>query len=82
MSLRDDYDIPRGTSRLPTLRMWVLMLAIPAAALVLWLVLPDSPITVAILALAVLVAVGLGVFWVMSARGLNRPPGRHPQPRS
>jgi predicted neutral ceramidase superfamily lipid hydrolase len=81
MSLRDDYDIPKGTTRLPALRMWAVMLVFPVAALVLWLVLPNSPITVAILALAILVAVGLGVFWVMSARGLNRPPGRNPQPR-
>ena len=83
MSLRDDYDIPKGTTtRLPAIRMWAVMLAIPAAALVLWLVLPNGPVTVAILALAVLVAVGLGVYWVMSARGLEQPPPRNPQPRA
>jgi uncharacterized membrane protein YccC len=81
MSLRDDYDIPRSTARLPPMRMWAVMLAIPLAALVLWLVLPDSAITVAILALAILAAVGLGVFWVLSSRGLNQPPRRNPQPR-
>jgi len=81
MSLRDDYEIPRSTHRLPPLRMWAVMLTVPAAALILWLVLPDSAITVAILALAILFAVGLGVHWVMSTRGLNQPPGRNPQPR-
>jgi hypothetical protein len=60
--------------------MWLIMLAVPAAALVLWLVLPDSPITVAILVIAVLGAVFVGVAWVMRARGLNRPPGRNPRP--
>jgi len=60
--------------------MWLLMLAVPAAALVLWVVLPDSPITVAILVIAVLAAVFTGVAWVLRARGLNRPPGRNPRP--
>jgi membrane protein implicated in regulation of membrane protease activity len=82
MSLREDYDVPAGTGRLPALRMWIVMLVVPAAALVAWLVLPDSAVTVAILALAVLAAVFAGVHWVMTARGLNRPPGRDPRPRA
>jgi Na+/melibiose symporter-like transporter len=81
MALRDDYGIPRGTSRLPVLRMWLVMLALPVIALVLWLVLPDSPIMVAILVVAVIVAVGTGVFWVLSTRSLSEAPGRNPQPR-
>jgi hypothetical protein len=81
MSLRDDYSLPPAKSGLPTLRMWAVMLAAPLAALVLWLLLPDSAITVAILVVAVIVAVGLAVFWVMSSRGLNEPPRRRPQPR-
>jgi hypothetical protein len=40
-----------------------------------------AAITVAILVVAVIVAVGLAVFWVMSSRGLNEPPRRRPQPR-
>lgn len=82
MSLREDYDVPASTGRLPAVRMWLVMLAVPAAALILWLVLPDSPITVALLALAVLVAVLAAIWWVLSARGLNRPPGRDPRPRT
>jgi uncharacterized membrane protein YccC len=81
MPIGDDYGLPRGASRLPVLRMWAVMLALPLLALVLWLVLPDSPITVAILVVAVIGAVGTGVFWVLSTRGLNEPPGRNPQPR-
>ena len=56
------------------------MLAVPAAALALWAVLPDSPFTVALLVLAVLAAVFTGVGWVLRARGLNRAPDRHPRP--
>lgn len=81
MSLREDYDIPRPSSGLPTLRMWAVMLAVPAAALILWLILPDSMVTVVILVVAIIVAVGVGIFWVLSARGLDRPPARDPQPR-
>lgn len=82
MSIRDDYDVPAGTGRLPAVRMWLIMLAVPLAALVAWLVLPNSPITVAVLAVAVLLAVFTGVSWVLSARGLNRPPRRDPRPRA
>jgi Flp pilus assembly protein TadB len=81
MSLREDYDLPPPSSGLPTLRMWAVMLAVPAAALILWLVLPDSVVTVAILVVAIIVAVGIGIFWVLSSRGMNRPLSRNPQPR-
>jgi membrane protein implicated in regulation of membrane protease activity len=82
MSLREDYDVPASTGRLPAIRMWIVMLAVPAAALLAWVVLPDSPVTVAILAVAVLAAVFTAVHWVLSARGLNRPPARDPRPRT
>ena len=80
MSPRETYGVPSTTGRLPALRMWIVMLVVPAAALVLWLVLPDSPITVAILVIAVLVGVFAAISWVLRARGLNRPPGRNPRP--
>lgn len=80
MSIREDYDVPSGTNRLPPVRMWIVMLAVPVAALVAWALLPNGPVTVAILVLAVLAAVFAGVWWVLSARGLNRPPARNPRP--
>jgi hypothetical protein len=81
MSIREDYEVPAGsTTRLPPVRMWLIMLAVPLAALILWAVLPNSPITVVLLALAILAAVFIGVSWVMRSRGLNQPPGRNPQP--
>jgi len=47
--------------------------------LVLWRLLPDSPITVAILVIVVLGAVFTGVAWILRTRGLNRAPGRNPR---
>ena len=57
---------------------WLVMLAAPAIALGLWLVLPDSPITVAFLAVAVLVAVFVGVGAVLNSRQASEPPGEQP----
>ena len=46
----------------------------------LWLALPDSPITVALLAIALLAAVFVGVGLVLSSRQASEPPGEHPVP--
>ena len=74
--VRETYDLPE---RPPTpFRQWAVMLAVPALALGLWLVLPDSPITVALLAIAVLVAVFVGVGMVLRSRELEEKPGRNP----
>ena len=80
MSPRETYGVPSTAGRLPALRMWLVMLGVPLAALVLWLVLPDSPFTVALLVVGVLVGVFAAIVWVLSARGLNRAPGRNPRP--
>ena len=77
MSLREDYDLPRGTSI--GLRTWIVMGIVPLAALVLWLIAPSSPVAVVLLVIAVLVLVGGGIAWVMSSRDLRRPPARDPQ---
>ena len=77
MTLREDYDLPRRTS--VGVRTWIVMVIVPLAALVLWLVAPSSPAAVAVLAIAILVLVGAGVAWAMSSRDLRRPPGRNPQ---
>jgi hypothetical protein len=77
MSLREEYDLPRRTSI--GLRMWVVMGIVPAAALVLWLIVPGSPVAVAVLAIALLALVFGGVAWAMSSRELRQPPGREPR---
>ena len=74
--LREDYDLPEKPP-LP-FRQAMVMIALPLLALVLWLALPDSPITVALLALAVLAAVFVGVGLVLRSRELTEKPGRNP----
>jgi predicted lysophospholipase L1 biosynthesis ABC-type transport system permease subunit len=77
-SIRDTYDVPDETPS--PVRMWALMVGVVVLALVLWLVLPDSPVTVAILAVVVLATVFFGVSRVLASRQLNRPPGRNQTP--
>ena len=74
--LREDYDLPERPP-LP-FRQAMVMFAVPLLALVLWLVLPDSPITVALLAIALLAAVFTGVGLVLRSRELDEKPGRNP----
>jgi membrane protein implicated in regulation of membrane protease activity len=76
MSVRETYDLPERTP-VPH-RHYALMLAVPAIALALWVVLPNSPVTVALLALVLLTTVFVGVGNVMRSRELHRAPGRHP----
>jgi predicted lysophospholipase L1 biosynthesis ABC-type transport system permease subunit len=77
-SLRDTYDAPDETPS--PMRMWALMVGVVVLALLLWLVLPDSAITVAILAVVVLGTVFFGVSRILTSRQLSEPPGRNPTP--
>ena len=75
-NVRETYDLPR---RPPVpMRQWLLMLAVPVIALGLWLVLPHSPIIVALLVVVVLASVFAGVWGILRTRGMGTPPGRHP----
>lgn len=75
-SLREDYDLPKRPP-LP-MRQAMVMFALPLLALGLWLALPDSPIAVGLLALALLTAVFVGVGAVLRSRELTEKPGRNP----
>jgi hypothetical protein len=77
-SIRETYDLPKEPPS--PLRMWALIVGFIVLALVLWLVLPDSAVTVAILAVVLLAAVFVGVAGVMRSRMLSRPPQRRPTP--
>jgi hypothetical protein len=77
-SVRESYDLPKRPP-LP-FRQMAVMLALPVLALGLWLALPDSPITVALLAISLLAAVFVGVALVLRSRGLEEKPGRNPVP--
>jgi disulfide bond formation protein DsbB len=54
------------------------MFAVPLIALVVWLLVPSSPITVGLLAIAVLFAVFIGVGLVLRSRELDEKPERNP----
>lgn len=77
-SIRETYDAPDEAPS--PVRMWALMVGVVLLALVLWLVLPDSAVTVAILAVVVLATVFFGVWRFLSARQLSSPPERRPTP--
>ena len=77
-SIRETYDAPDETPS--PMRMWALMVGVVLLALVLWFVLPDSPITVAILAVVVLATVFFGVSRILASRQLSRVPQRRPTP--
>ncbi len=75
-TVRETYDLPK---RPPVpFWQWMVMLAAPVLALGLWLAAPDSPITVALLAIAMLVAIFFAVSLVLRSRQLSEPPGEHP----
>jgi hypothetical protein len=77
-SVRETYDLPKRPG--VTFYQWMVMLAAPLATLVLWRLLPDSPVTVALFAIAVLAAVFVSVGLVLNSRRLDEKPGRNPAP--
>jgi len=56
--------------------MAVVMFSVPLIAIVLWVALPSSAITVAVTAIAVLLLVGAAVTAAMRPGDLEREPGR------
>lgn len=76
--LRDDYDLPKKPP-LP-LRQAAVMFTVVALALGGWLLLPNSPFAVALLAIVLLAAVFIGVGMVLRSRELDKKPGRNPVP--
>lgn len=76
MGLRDIYRVPPGPGLAG--RMWIVMCVFVLAAGALWLLLPASPVAVAVTVVAVLLLVGGGVASVMASRQANEPPSRRP----
>jgi 4-hydroxybenzoate polyprenyltransferase len=75
-NLREDYDLPERPP-LP-FRQAALMIAFVVIALAGWLLLPNSPISVALLAIALLAIVFVGVGSVLRSRELDEKPSRNP----
>lgn len=76
--LREDYDLPKKPP-LP-FRQAAVMFTVVALALGGWLLLPNSPFAVALLAIVLLAAVFIGVGMVLRSRELDKKPGRNPVP--
>jgi hypothetical protein len=75
MPVREDYGLPR---RPPIVLRAALVVVLGAITLtLLWLLMPRSPVGVAIDAVLTLVIVFGGVFWALSGRGTDTSePGR------
>ncbi len=78
--IRETYDLPK---RVPVpFRQWALILGVIVAVLVLWYVLPHTPVVVGLLAIVTLALVFTGVQRVLSSRTFNEAPPRRPvEPR-
>ncbi|HUR86309.1 MAG TPA: hypothetical protein VMY78_13280 [Solirubrobacteraceae bacterium] len=76
--IRESYDLPRKPPA--TFRFIAFMLAFAIGAPLLWLVLPDGVITVAVLAIGLLLVVGFAIRSVLMSRDVTQPPPRRPMP--
>jgi hypothetical protein len=77
-SARKSYELP---DRPPIpYRVWVRCVAVPVLALSLWLVFPDSAVTLVLLFAAVVLAVFSGVWHLLSDPDLEEPPRAEPMP--
>lgn len=74
--LRDDYDLPQKPP-LP-FRQLLVMVVVHVLLVGLWLALPSSALTVALLAVTILSAVFIGTAVVLRSRELDEKPGRNP----
>ena len=77
-SIRNTYDLPRKPPA--TFRFVAFMVAFAVAAPLLWLVLPDGVVTVAVLAIALLLIIGFALRAIFSSRDLEQQPPRRPAP--
>jgi hypothetical protein len=77
--VRDTYDIPKKSSS-PTFSFIGFMVLFAVGAPLLWLVLPDGVVTVAALAIFLLVIIALALRAILNSRDVKVPPGRNPVP--
>jgi hypothetical protein len=77
-SIRESYDLPRKPPAM--FRFAAFMVAFAVGAPLLWLLLPDGVVTVAVLALALLLIIGFALGSILSSRDVEQPPPRRPVP--
>lgn len=76
--VRETYDLPR---RPPAVFRYVgFLLAFVIGAPLLWLVLPDGVVTVAALAIVLLVVIGFALRSILGSRDVRQAPPRRPVP--
>jgi hypothetical protein len=79
MPVHPPYTAPADAPVRSTLRFLLVLIVVPAVALLLWLVLPDSPVTVVVTFLAILALVFGGIGAVLTRRrDMEAKPGRRP----
>jgi hypothetical protein len=77
-SFLDTYGLPH---RPPVVfRIVALLVLVPGIGFLIWWFAPHSAGVVGALVAYLLIAGFLGLWRISTARELNRPPGRHPQP--
>ncbi len=76
--IRETYDLPRKPPA--TFRFIGFMLAFAIGAPLLWLLLPDGVVTVAVLAVGLLLVVGFAIRTILMSRDVTEPPARRPVP--
>jgi hypothetical protein len=77
-SVRQTYDLPRKPPAM--FRFAAFMVAFAIGAPLLWLVLPDGVVTVAVLAVALLLIIGFALRSILASREVEQPPPRRPVP--
>jgi hypothetical protein len=77
-NIPETYDVPRKIS--PTLKFVAFMLAFAVGAPLLWLVLPDGIVTVAVMGILLLVIIGVALRAILASRDVQQPPPRRPVP--
>ena len=77
-SVRETYELPERPP-LPFRQLGVIIV-VHVLLVVLWLLLPSSALTVALLAVTILSAVFFGTALVLRSRELDEKPGREPMP--
>jgi hypothetical protein len=77
-SIRESYDLPRKPPAL--FRFAAFMVAFAVGAPLLWLLLPDGVVTVAVLAVALLLIIGFALRSILASREVRQRPPRRPVP--
>jgi hypothetical protein len=77
-SIRDTYDLPRKPP--VTIRFVGFVVAFAVGAPLLWLLLPDGVVTVAALAVLLLLVIGFALRSILSSREVEQQPPRRPVP--